>query len=86
MGDLRGANLSGADLRGGELAGADLKDADLDEEHLAGVHATDVDLTTAHVAGDSLQVGQPSASRLLTTLDDGSLPSARDKSNTGFPC
>jgi len=45
--NLRGADLSDADLRGANLSGADLRDADLSDADLRGANLSDADLRGA---------------------------------------
>ena len=52
--DLRGANLSDADLRGANLRGANLSDADLRGAYLRGADLSDADLSDANLSGADL--------------------------------
>jgi len=49
--DLRGANLSGADLSGANLSGADLSGADLRGANLSGADLSGADLRGANLSG-----------------------------------
>ena len=53
--DLRGANLSDADLRGADLRGANLSDADLRGANLRGADLSDADLRGANLRGADLR-------------------------------
>jgi hypothetical protein len=52
--DLRGANLSDADLRGADLRGANLRDADLYGANLSGADLRDANLYDANLYGANL--------------------------------
>ena len=53
--DLSGAYLSGANLRGADLSGAYLSDADLSGANLRGADLRDADLSDAYLSGANLR-------------------------------
>ena len=52
--DLRGANLSDADLRNADLFGANLRDANLSDADLRGANLSDANLSNADLRGANL--------------------------------
>ena len=52
--DLSRANLRGADLRGADLSGADLRGADLSRANLSGADLSGADLSRANLSGANL--------------------------------
>jgi len=53
--DLSGANLRGADLSDADLSGANLRGADLSDADLSGANLSDADLSDANLRGAEMQ-------------------------------
>ena len=68
--DLRGADLSDADLRGANLSDADLSDADLRGANLRGADLSDADLRGANLRGADLR-GATGNNKEMKTLQLG---------------
>ena len=63
--DLRGADLSGADLSHANLRGADLSCADLSHANLRGADLSGADLSCANLSGADLSCANPSGKKLV---------------------